>query len=103
MDGWRSDSGFSDEHLSEARTVETCWIRTVIGFGFSVVNFATGGSFFVATSFVSPGSQKKVYLEDSDFRCRDVEDAVNFIGEVTSFVSLASGFQKKESSEMGFV
>ncbi len=74
----------------------------MIGFGISVVNFATGGTFFVVTSFASSGSQKKVY-SDSSFGSRDDEDAVNFDGDVTSFVSSALGIQKKERSEMSFI
>ncbi len=48
----------------------------------------------LTTSFCSSGSQKKEY-SDSGFGCRDVGDAVIFEGEVTSFVSLALGFQKR--------
>ncbi len=66
------------------------------------MNFATEGSFFIATSFVSSGSQKKVYSE-VDFGCRDDGDEVTFVREAISFDSSASEFQKKESSEMSFI
>ncbi len=69
------------------------------GIGMGAENFSTGGVLFVATSFVSSGSQKKEYSE-VDFGCID---AVTFIGEVTLFFSSASRFQKKERSEMDFV
>ncbi len=74
----------------------------MIGFGISGVNFVTEGSFFVVTSFVSSGSQKKVYSE-VDFGCRHVEDAVIFDEEMTWFVFLASGFQRKDRSETSFI
>ncbi len=91
----------------KACTGMTCWIGGIgtlimmIGFGFSVVNFSTG-ALFVATSLVSLGSQKKDN-SDSGFRCRDADEVETFDGEAFSFESSASGFQKKESSEMGFV
>ncbi len=91
-----------------ASIVETRWIGTVetcemeIRCGTGAVNSATSGALFVATSFDSSGSQKKEY-SDSDFGCRDVGDVVTFIGDATSLVSLASEFQKKDRSEMGFV
>ncbi len=62
----------------------------------------TSGALFVVTSLVSSGSQKKVY-SDSEFRCGDVGKVETFIGAVISFDSSGSGFQKKESSEMGFM
>ncbi len=73
-------------------------LHMMIGFGFSVVNFAISGAFFVAISFTSLDSQKKVNSE-IDFGCRD---AVILDGEVTLFMSSASGFQKKDRSVMGF-
>ncbi len=81
----------------------TCWIadegtvHVMIGIGMGAENFATGGSFFAATSLVSLDSQKKENSEDSDFGCRDIRD------EVISFTSSASGSQKKERSETSFV
>ncbi len=66
------------------------------------MNFGISGTFFVATSFASSGVQKKVYSE-MRFRIRDVDDVETFEGEATSFVSSTSGFQKKDSSEMGLV
>ncbi len=76
-------------------------LYVMIGFGFSVVNFAISGAFFVVVSFASSGSQKK---ENSDFgfRC-DANEVETFDGEAFSFESSASGFQKNESSEMSFV
>ncbi len=50
----------------------------------------------MATSSASSDSQKKMNSED-DFVCDDVGEAV------ISFESSASGSQKKESSEMGFM
>ncbi len=77
-------------------------MHMMIRIGTGAVNFSTEGVFFVATSFTSSDSQKKVN-SDSEFRCGDVGVAVTFFGEVTSFVSSTSGFQKKERSVMGFV
>ncbi len=74
----------------------------MIGFGFSAENFLTLGALFVATSFVSSGSQKKEN-SDSSFRSGDVGEVVTFDGDAISFVSSASGFQKKDRSVMDFV
>ncbi len=71
----------------------------MIGFGISAENFLISGTFFIATSFASSGSQKKEYSE-VDFGC---VDAVTFIGEVTSFFSSTSGLQKKDRSETSFI
>ncbi len=87
---------------------ETRWtgaVRTLhemIGFGTGAVNFSTSGAVFVATSFVSSGSQKKEN-SDSSFGRGDDGDALIFIGEATLFMSSVSGFQKKDSSVMGFI
>ncbi len=86
-------------------TDETCWIGTVgtlqvmIGIGTGAESFAILGAFFVVTSSVSLDSQKKENSED-DVVCGGVE---TFEGEATLFMSLTSGFQKKDSSEMSFV
>ncbi len=93
-----------------AHTEETHWMGgegtliVMIGFRISVVNFATGGRFFVATSFIllASGSQKKEYSDDW-FGCRDVVDVEILDGEATLFMFSASGIQKKERSEMGFI
>ncbi len=88
---------------------ETCWIGTVgtlhvmIIFGISVESFVTGGSFFVATSFISLGCQKNEYSDDSDFGCGEVGDVVTFDGEAISFMFSTLESQKKERSETGFV
>ncbi len=74
----------------------------MIGFGISALKFSNSGAFFVAISFVSSDSQKKVY-SDSVFRCEDADDVETFEGEATSFVFSASGIQKKDSSVMDFV
>ncbi len=89
----------------KARIEETLWTggeRTLIMmifFDIGEVNFSTEGAFFVATSLVSLGSQKKENLET----CFGSRDVGTFVGEVTSFTSSASEFQKKERLEMGFV
>ncbi len=75
---------------------------SMIGFGVGVENFSTGGTFFISTSFVSSGSQKKEN-SDSDFRRRDDGNGVTFVGEAISFVSSVSGFQKNDRSETDFV
>ncbi len=77
-------------------------LHVMIGIGMGAVNFATGGSFFVASSFISSGDQKKEY-SGSDFEGRDVGDVVIFFGKVISFTISASGIQKKERSETNFV
>ncbi len=77
-------------------------LHEMIVFGIGVVNLVTLGALFVMTSFASSGSQKKEYSVSS-FRCGDDEDAETFNREVISFVSSASGSQKKVRSEMGFV
>ncbi len=77
-------------------------VHVMIGIGTGAENFATGGSFFVATSSDSSGVQKKVYSE-TRFGIGDVDDVETFEGEATSFVSLASGSQKKDRSEMDFM
>ncbi len=77
-------------------------LQMMIGFGFSEVNFSTGGVFFMANSFISSGSQKKD-TSDSGFRGRDADEVETFDGEAFSFVSSASGFQKNDRSEMSFV
>ncbi len=93
----------------KARTEETCWaggegtLNVMIGFGIGAENFATWGALFVATSFDSSGSQKEKYSEDSSFGSGDVGDVVTFDREVTSFVSSALEFQKKERLEMSFI
>ncbi len=80
-------------------TVETFWIGTVgslhmtIGFGTGAENFTNSGAFFDSISFVSLDSQKKDNLDDW-FGNGD---------EVISFISSASGSQRKERSEMSFV
>ncbi len=87
---------------------ETLWtggegiLYVMIGIGTGAMNFSTGGSFFAVTSFVSSGSQKKVYSEDR-FGSGDVREVVTFDRKAISFDSSASGFQMKESSEMSFV
>ncbi len=63
----------------------------MIGSGISAMNFSNSGAFFIAISFISSGSQKKENSETC-FRNGDVE---TFVGEVISFVSSASEFQKK--------
>ncbi len=92
---------------AKACTVEMCWIRGVgtshvmIGMGTGAVNFSTSGALFVATSFISSGSQKK---ENSDFgfRC-DANEVETFDGEAFSLESSASGFQKNKRLETAFV
>ncbi len=64
------------------------------------MNVATCSSFFVATSSAFSDSQKK---DNSVFICRDAGKVETFIGEAFSFMFSASGFQKKDSSVMGFV
>ncbi len=68
-------------------------VYVMIGIGMGAANFAISGAFFVVISSVFLGSQKKVNSE-SDFGCGD---------EVISFISSASGFQKKDRSETDFV
>ncbi len=75
-------------------------MQEMIGFGISAVNFSTRGSFFVVTSLVFSGSQKK---DNSGFRCRDADEIETFNGEAISFLSSASGIQKKDRSETDFV
>ncbi len=72
----------------------------MIGTGAEI--FAIAGTFFVVTSFVSSGVQKKENSDDC-LRCRDDGDEVTFDGEAISFDSSASEFQKKESSETSFI
>ncbi len=67
----------------------------MIGIGTGAVNIATSGALFIATSFVSSGSQKKEN-SDSDFGSDDVGEAV------ISFVSSASESHKKERPDSGF-
>ncbi len=77
-------------------------LQMMIGFRVSVENFVTGGSFFVVTSLVSSGSQKKDN-SNSYFRCRDADEVETFDSEAISFLSSASGIQKKESLETDFI
>ncbi len=77
-------------------------LNVTIGIGMGAVNFAIGGSFFVASSFISSGDQKKEY-SGSVFGSRDVDDVEILDGEATLFISSASGFQKKDRSETDFV
>ncbi len=70
-------------------------LHVMIGIGTGAVNIATSGALFVATSFVSSGSQKK---ENSDS-----ESIFEGWDEVIPFVCSASGSQKKEYSVMCFV
>ncbi len=87
---------------------ETFWtegegtLHVMICFRISGENFSISGTFFIATSLVSSGSQKKD-TSDSGFRGRDADEVETFDGEAFSFMSSVSGFQKKESSETGFV
>ncbi len=64
--------------------------------------FATSGALFVATSLESLGSQKNENSE-SGFGCGGTRDVVIFDGEATLFISSASGFQKKENSDVTFI
>ncbi len=90
-----------------AHTRVTCRIGTVgtlyvmIGFGIGAENFAISGAFLIATSFISSDSQKKENSE-TGFGCGDAGDAVILDGEATSFMSSASGFQKKGQIRDGF-
>ncbi len=74
----------------------------MIGIGTGDENFAISGTLFVVSSFISSGCQKKEN-SDSVFSCGDVGDVGTLEGEVTSFVFLALGIQKKDRSEMDFV
>ncbi len=77
-------------------------LHATIGIGTGAVNFATSGTFFVAISLASSGSQRKESSE-SDFRCGDAVEVETFDGEAISFDSSASGIQKKERSKTDFV
>ncbi len=66
------------------------------------MSFATGGSFFVASSFISSGDQKKEY-SGSVFGSGDVDDVEILDGEATLFMSSTSEFQKKDRSETDFM
>ncbi len=89
----------------KACTVVACWtggdgtLNVMMRFGIGEANFSTEGALFVATSSASWGVQKKEYSEDG-VGCGDVG---TFDGDAISFVFSASGFQKNERSEMGFV
>ncbi len=73
-----------------------------MGFSFNVVNSAISYVLFDSIAFVFLDSQKN---DNSDnwFGNGDDGNEVTFGGEVFSFVSLVSGFQKNESSVMDFV
>ncbi len=79
---------------------ETLYV--MICFSFSIENFVTLGTLFVAISSASSGVQKKE-SSDSVFESGDVDDVVIFDGKAFSFVFSISGIQKKDKSEMGFV
>ncbi len=95
----------NDENWS---TVETFWIGIVgtlhmtIGFGTDVENFAMSYVLFDSIAFVFLDSQKKDNSDDW-FDNGDNGNEVTFDGEIFSFVSLVSGFQKNESSVTDFV
>ncbi len=66
----------------------------MIGFGFRVVNFSVGGTFFVSTSLVSLDSQKKV-SSDSDFRFRDADEVETFDGDAFHSIHQLRGSKKR--------
>ncbi len=77
-------------------------LHVTIGIGTGAENFTISGAFFVVISLASSDSQKKV-SSDSVFGSGDVSEEETFIGEAFSFMFSASGIQKKDKSEMGFI
>ncbi len=74
----------------------------MIGFGISEVNFSISGVLFVVTSIDLSWVQKKENSDDC-FGCRDDGDEMTFDGEVISFDSSASEFQKKVRRQASYM
>ncbi len=72
--------------------------HVMIGFGTGEVNFMTGGTLFVVTSFLSSDSQKKD-TSHSAFRYGDADKAVTLDGETFSSMCLVFCIPEEKQSK----